>query len=67
MSRLPLSLMIRFNKTKSAFFIFWVLDFQRISLSDNLEITLSVVIYCRGPKNIPVHRCSVVIFGPLGL
>ena len=32
---LSLSLMNRFNKTESAVFIFWMLYFQRIPLSDD--------------------------------
>ena len=52
MSHLPLSLMNRFNKTESAVFIFWMLYFQRIPLSDDLEITTSVVVPCGGPKSL---------------
>ena len=36
MSHLPLSLINRLNKTESAVFIFWMLYFQRILLSDDL-------------------------------
>ena len=51
-------------KTEPAVFIFWMLYFQRIPLSDNLEITtvISVVVSCGGPKKFPVHRFGVVIF-----
>ena len=38
--------------------------------SDYLEIKTAVVVQCGGPKNLPVHPYSVVIFtfsGPLGL
>ena len=62
--------MHRLNKTESAVFIFWMLYFQRILLSDNLKITTSIVVPCGGPKRFPVHRLSAVIFtfsGPLGL
>ena len=67
---MPLALMNRLNKTETAVFNFWMLYFQRIPLSDNLEIKISVVVPCGGPKRLPVHRFSVVIFtfsGPLGL
>ena len=31
-------------------------------VSDYLEITIAVVVPCEGPKSLPVHRYSVVIF-----
>ena len=39
-----ITLINRLNKTKSAVSIFWMLYFQRIFLSDNLEITTSLYI-----------------------
>ena len=61
MSHLQLSLVNRLNKTESAVFIFLMLLFQRIPLSDKLEIETSVVVSCGGPKRLPVHRFSVVM------
>ena len=55
---------------ESAVLIFLMLYFKKISLSDNFEITTSIVVPCGGPKSIPVHRFRVVIFtfsGPMGL
>ena len=68
MSHLPLPLMNRHNKTESAVFNFWMIYFQKIFfLSDYLEITTAVVVPCGGPKSLPVHRYSVVIFTSLVL
>ena len=57
------------NKTESAVFNFSIMLFiQRIPLSDNLDITTSVVVSCGGRKKGPVHRFGVVVFtfsGPL--
>ena len=53
------------NKTESAVFIFWLLYFQRIPLSDYLEITTSVVVSCGGPKKslcISIKCCYIYIF-----
>ena len=39
-------------------------------VSDNLEITTSVVLSCGGSKGLPVHRFDAVLFtcsGSLGL
>ena len=44
-------------------------DVQRIVFTDYLETTTAVVVPCGGPKSLPVHQYSVVIFtysGPLG-
>ena len=57
------------NRLECAVFIFLLLYFQRSPLSDNIDITTSVVVPCGGPKSLPVHRLSVVIFTfsvPLG-
>ena len=36
--------------------------FPKDLLLDYIEITTAVVAQCGGPKNLPVHRYSVVIF-----
>ena len=55
MSHLPLSLMNRLmnrlNKTESAGFIFWMLYFQRIPLSDNIEIDNVWVFFLKKDQN----------------
>ena len=50
--------MNRLNKTESAVFKLWMLYFQRIHSADYSEITTAVVVPCRDPKSLPVHRCS---------
>ena len=58
------------HKTESAVFKLWMLYFQRIFFTDYLETTTAVVVPCGGPKNLRVHRYSVVNFtfsGLLGL
>ena len=70
MSHLPLSLMNILSKSESAVFKLWMLYFQRIFSTEYLDTTTAVVVLCGGPKKLPVHRYSVVIFifsGPLGL
>ena len=53
MSHLRLSLIKRPNKTESSVFNFWMMSFQKTPISDNLEITTSVVVPCGDPKKYP--------------
>ena len=62
MSHLPLSLMNRLNKTEFPVFIFWMLYFQRIPFSDNLEITTSVVVPFGGPQKISPYIDLVLLY-----
>ena len=41
------------NEYQSPMFIFWMLYFLRIPISDNLEIASSVLVLCGGPKMSP--------------
>ena len=62
--------MNRLSKTESSVLKLWMLYLQRIVFTDYLETTTAVVVPCGGPKSLPVHRYSVVIFTfsiPLGL
>ena len=48
--------------SESAVFIFQMMYFQTIPLSDYFVTTISVVVPCGGLNIIPVHRLSVVLF-----
>ena len=68
-SHLPFSLMNRLNKTGPAVFIIWMLYFESIPKSDNLEITTFVVVSSGGSKRSPrtsTECCNIYTFWSFG-